>query len=205
MVTPSPAIGTTVVGATTLAVGGLMSSKGRRPGLSPQHQQSMERKLGAEGALSDMFQKRAKDPFAYVMPIDEQRYYDKRRLDIYGEGRGRQQQSLMGAMSRTGALASGATNYNLMRFGQETLRDQQQFYFQDRATRLKEKEQAVQSTYQMGMGILGAPTQGTEMTDVLTARNRQHNVWRNRWANVFTSTGGQMLGTGLGQIAGGGM
>lgn len=203
MVQVSGATGTAVAGGTTMVLGGLAASKGRKPGLAPQHQESMERKIATEKTLSQMFQERAKDPFAYVMPADEQRYYDKRKMDIYGQERGRQQQSMMGAMSRTGALASGATNYNLMRFGQETLRDQQQFYFQDRSNRLKEREQAVQSTYQMGTSLLGMPTQGTEMTDVMTARNRQHNVWRNRWANVLTSVGGQMLGSGLGQIAGG--
>lgn len=188
-------------GATMVGIGGLMSSKGRRPGLSPMEMQSLQTKMGAQQTLGRMFQERAQDPFKYVMPLEEQKYYDQRRSDIYGEGRQQQQQQMMGAMSRTGTLASGASNYNLMRFGQQTLRDQQQFYFQDRANRLKEREGAVQNTFAMGQGVLGSETLGGQMTDVLSARNKQHNVWRNRWANIVTSAGGQTMGYGLGGMA----
>ncbi len=193
-----------VIGGGLMAAGGLGSKKGRRPGISPVEMQSIERKSAAEGTLSAMFQERAKDPFQYLMSPEEQDKFEERRLDIYGEGRQRQQQQLMGAMSRTGALASGATNYNLMRFGQETLRDQQQFYFQDRQKRLQEREQAVQSTFGMGQAIVGGPTVGGQVTDVMNQRAREHNQWRNRWANMATSVGGQLAGYGLGNMAGGG-
>lgn len=195
-------VGMIAAGAALAIGGGLMGKKGRRPGISPTQMASIERKSEAEGTLSQMFQERAKDPFQYVMPLAEQQYYDKRQADIYGEGRQRQQQSLMAAMSRTGTLASGATNYNLMRFGQETLRDKQQFYFQDRAQRLGEREQAVGQTFQMGMQFMGAPGVGGQITDAMNARSRQHNEWRNRWANLASSMGGQMMGYGLGQMAG---
>lgn len=194
-------LGTLGIGATLTGIGGVMSKKGRRPGLSPTEAASVQRKSEAEGTLSAMFQQRAKDPFQYVMPLEEQKYYDKRRDEIYGEEKGRQQSGLMSAMSRTGALASGATNYNLMRFGQQTLRDQQQFYFQDQATRLQQRESAVQSTFNMGQAFLGSPVIGGQMTEAMNARSQQHNQWRNRWANVFSSGGGQMLGAGLGQVA----
>jgi hypothetical protein len=191
-----------LTGGAMMAAGTLMSKRGRRPRLSPQEMASLERRSEAEGTLSKMFQERAQDPFAYVMPLAEQQYYDKRRDDIYDEGRQRQQQSLMGAMNRTGALASGATNYNLMRFGQETLRDKQQFYFQDQATRLQQREQAVGNTFGMGASFMGLPAQGQAYTDVMNARARDHNQWRNRWANVMTQTGGALMGHGMGQAVG---
>jgi len=171
------------------AVATLMASKGRQPGISEEERATTERRRKVEEGMAGMFEERAKDPFAYVMPLEEQKYYDKRRLKIYGEERGRQQQSLMGAMNRTGTLASGATNYNLMRFGQETLRDQQQFYFQDQATRLQQREQAYSSTIQSGAAITNAPVIGAQETDAMNARARQHNEWRNRWANIFANTG----------------
>lgn len=188
-------------GATMMAVGGLMSSKGRKPGLGPIETQSLQRKMRAQKSLEGMFQDRLRSPDQNIMPFEEQQAFQQRRGEIYGEQRGQQAQALMGRMSRTGTLASGATNYNLMRFGQQTLRDQQQFYFQDRAQRLQEREQAQATTFQMGQAVAGTPVIGGQQTDVMNARARQHNVWRNRWANVMTSMGGQTLGYGLGGMA----
>jgi len=190
------------VGAGTMAIGGLMASKGRRPQISPEQLESIRRKSEVEGTLTGMFQERAKDPFKYVMPLSEQKYYDERRDEIYGEGRKRQEQGLMGAMSRTGALGSGQTNYALSQFSQQTMRQQQQFYFEDRRTRLQEREGAVQATYGMGMNLLGAPDQGQALTEAANARARQHNVWRNRWSNMVTQAGGAAFGYGLGKAAG---
>jgi len=167
----------------------LMSDRPRRATISPEEQASTERRGKVEQMMWAMFEQRAQDPFAYVMPIEEQKYYDERRDQIYGEQREGQQQQLMGAMSRTGTLASGATNYNLMRFGQQTLRDQQQFYFQDRSQRLREKEGAIQSTMGMGGMILGAPAIGMQQTDLANERAKEHSEWRNRWANIIGESG----------------
>ena len=130
-------IGSMAFGGATMLGGGLMSSKGRAPGIAPQQQESAYRKLAAGKTLHGMFEERAKDPYKYVMPLQEQQYYDKRRDEIYGEGRERQAQGIMGRLNRSGILGSGATGEALGRFGQQTLRDKQQFYFQDRATRLQ--------------------------------------------------------------------
>jgi len=189
------------MGAAGMLVGGLMSKKGRKPGISPMEQESLQRKIEAEKTLSKMFQDRAKDPFQYVMGLEEQKYYDTRRDEIYGQQRERQQQGLMGAMNRTGTLGSGATQFRLGQFAQDTLRDKQQFYFQDQASRLQQKEQAVANTFSMGQGVLGGPALGAQQTDVMNARARQHNAWRNRWANVASSAGGQMMGAGMGKMA----
>lgn len=191
-------------GAAITVYGVASKKKGKGPQLGSEEQLSIQRKSEAEGTLSGMFQERAKDPFKYVMPLGEQKYYDERQADIYGEERDRQQQSLMGAMNRMGTLGSGATGYNLMRFGQQTLRDKQQFYFQDRAQRLREREGAVQATYGMGMGLLSAPTVGMRQTDMMNQRTAQANQWKNRWSDLASNIGGQMMGYGLGSKTGAG-
>ena len=61
------ALGTTGIGAGMLVAGGLMSSKGRAPGMAPMEQRSLETKFEAQQTMSKMFQERAKDPFAYVV------------------------------------------------------------------------------------------------------------------------------------------
>jgi hypothetical protein len=172
--------------------------------ISPQELASLERKEKDSQSLSKMFQDRAANPLGSVMPFAEQQYYDQRRDSIYDEGRQRQQQGLMGAMNRTGALASGATNYNLQRFGQETLRDKQQFYFQDQQNRLNQNEQAIQSTFNMGLGVMGTPVQGTQYTDLGNARTRQKLAYKTQWSNQMGSMANSYMGAGFGGMAAGG-
>ena len=188
-------------GLSNMVIGGLMSKKGRKPGLSPMESGSLGRKEATERQLTSMFQERAKDPFKYVMGLEEQKYYDERRDEIYGAERDRQQQTLMGAMNRSGALASGATAFRLGQFGQETLKQKQQFYFEDQSNRLQQKEQAVSNTFNMGSSLMSRPAIGAQQTDVMNARSRQHNAWRNRWGSMTSQMGGQMFGAGVGAMA----
>lgn len=191
-------------GIVAYAAGTAMQKKGKGASLSSYESSSMGRKSEAEGELARMFHERAKNPFQYVMGLEEQKYYDQRQSDIYGEERGQQQQSLMSAMSRTGTLGSGATNYNLMRFGQQTLRDRQQASFQDRANRLNEKEAAIQNTYNMGLQLVGAPTIGGRATQMENQNRAAENAWTNRWATGAQQVGGMLIGYGLGNKGGGG-
>lgn len=172
--------------------------------ISPAEMQSRERMNRAQGLMSEMFEKRAKDPDAGVMPMAEQEYFNKRRDQVYDEDRQKAQQGLMGAFNRTGTLASGATAFNLRRFGQETLQDKQQFYFQDQQNRINQRESAQKTTFNMGLGVMGTPVQGTAQTDLTNAQTRQRLAYKTQWSNMAGSMANQYMGSQIGGTAAGG-
>lgn len=177
--------------------------KDNQPEMSQTEYQSREDMAKAQGGMAKLFQERVKNPYQSMMPLAEQDYFNRRRDAIYGQDRERSQQSLMGAMNRTGALASGASNYNLQRFGQETLNDKRQFYFQDQQNRLQQRETALQNTFNMGSTLMGTPVQGTAQTDLANAQTRQRLAWKTRWSNMAGSMANQYMGSQMGQSAAG--
>lgn len=187
------AAGAVAVGSTAL------KKKGRRPGLSPDEQQITEKKSDVFGTLFNKFKEQSKNPYRFKMRVGEQEMYDKRARDIYGEERGKQNQSLMAQMNRTGSLSSGHTNYALGQFARDTLKDYQQFYFQDRR-RSKEEAQEVQNQiFGQGQFLIDSKNPWERQTQVMNARNAQHNTWRNRGFSMAQQVSMAYLGKGLGE------
>jgi len=165
------------------------TQKGRYGTISPEEQASTERRAKVETSLTRRFGEEAKDPFKYTMDLDRQQTFDTLQQRAFDEQRKGQQQQLLGQMSGRGTLASGATNYRLMRFGQQTMQQQGQQYLSDVQSRFQERQGGIENVTGQGAQILGAPAIGTQQTELMNARARQHNEWRNRWATRVANMG----------------
>lgn len=157
--------------------------------LSPEERASSRRREEVEKGMVDLFQKRADDPFGYTVSLGEQQGFEARQQQITQQERGRGQQALMAKMSGRGTLASGATNYNLMRFGQQSLQQGAQSYLANQSGYFQQRQSGVQGMYGMGSQILGAPVVGAQETDVANQRAEQHNEWKNRLSNRISNFG----------------
>lgn len=172
--------------------------RGRRPALHPEEQKQIQKKGKVFNKLYKMFKTQAGDPYRFKMRLGEQEMYDERARDIYGADRDKQRQSLMADMNRSGSLSSGATNYALTQFSRDTLKDYQQFYFQDRS-RAKSEAQDVQNTlFKQGDALIHSKNPWERLTTVKTARDAQHNKFRNRSHSTAHQTGSAMVGSSMG-------
>ena len=191
------------IGALFSIAGTAMARKGRDPALGEVEQTTLRRKGDIEGLLYGAVRDRLRDPNQNLLSAAEQKTYEQRGLDIYGEYRERERQQLTASYNRAGILGSGAHMFGQREFSRGTLRDYQRFYLEDRRRRLQEKEGAFQGAVGAGQSFLSGANIGARQTSVGLAKARAHNEWINRWSSTMMTIGSGLMGTEAGKAAGG--